>query len=106
MLPDHPIERFLPPVLLQPGPREVLWWQWIALPGVLAAAWVFGLGLGKVTMTLALRLARKTKPTWDDELVVRLGAPVTLAWTAVAAQALMALLVLAPIADLFVSRVL
>jgi MscS family membrane protein len=36
------LQEHLPAVLLRPGPRELLWWQWLALPFVLVLSWTLG----------------------------------------------------------------
>jgi MscS family membrane protein len=79
----------LPEPLRAEGPRGLLWSQWIALPLILAAAWVLGFLLGRVTRALLGMVARRTKATWDDQLAVSIGRPLTLAWTMAAARALL-----------------
>ncbi len=70
----------LPTPLLRPGPGNLLWWQWLALPLLLVLAWSLGLVLGRITGAIAVRLARKTARSWDDEWVARLKAPVSATW--------------------------
>jgi MscS family membrane protein len=72
----------LPEPLRRSGPWNVLYWQWGALALVLLTGWVLGLVLGKVTITSLTRLAARTSPTWDDELVMRKRGPVSLLWAA------------------------
>ena len=79
----------LPGPLRAPGPRGLLWWQWLALPVLFAAAWVIGFLLGRVTRLLLGMLARRTRATWDDQLAASIGRPLTLAWTVAAARLLM-----------------
>ena len=67
----------LPPALLRPGPLELLWWQWIALPVVIAIAVVIGYVLGWVIRFLFGRIVRHTRSDWDDAIVKRLGPPLT-----------------------------
>jgi MscS family membrane protein len=82
------VDTHLPPVLLQPGPIGLRWWQWLALPLAallsLALGWVAGWatrrGLGHV--------AARTETTWDDLLLERLASPITLFWALVVAGAL------------------
>ena len=68
----------IPDTLLQEGPLQVFWWQWIgllaALPVLLALAWV----LQRAVIRLLRRFAGWTGPTWDDEAIPRLRAPVLL----------------------------
>jgi MscS family membrane protein len=68
-------------VLLLPGPRDILWWQWIALPLLVVLAWVFGRVLGLVTRTVLGRIFARTKTDWDDKLLARIGPPLTFAWS-------------------------
>jgi len=79
----------LPGPLRAAGPRGLLWSQWIALPVLFAAAWVVGFVLGRLTSLLLGMVARRTKATWDDQLAVSIGRPLTLAWTVAAARLLM-----------------
>lgn len=82
-LDGHWLEKHLPAVLLQPGPRNILYWQWLALPVVLLCAWLLALPLGRLTRRFLARVATRTAARWDDELLARLGGPFTLAWTLV-----------------------
>jgi MscS family membrane protein len=70
------------------GPRGLMWWQWIALPLLLVAAWAVGFVLGRLTRSLLGMLARRTKATWDDQLALSIGRPLTLAWSVAMARAL------------------
>jgi MscS family membrane protein len=106
LLPGSPIDRLLPPVLLQQGPRDLLWWQWIALPVIAVVAWLTGALLGRLSAAIAARLARRTAVTWDDELVRELRGPASLAWTTFVAKALIGLIAMAPIPLRFVDQVL
>lgn len=66
----------LPPSLLEPGPRGVPWWQWIALPLLLLAAgivgWLFALVSRLVTVRLLSRL--------DHDLLSQLTWPFAVIW--------------------------
>lgn len=73
----------LPAPLLGPGPGELLWWQWLALPLVLLLSHGAGLILGKITTSVLGRLAARTASTLDDVLLARLGRPLALAWSLV-----------------------
>jgi MscS family membrane protein len=70
----------LPAPLLKPGPGELLWWQWLALPLILLVSWGAGILLGRLTTALFGRLAARTETTLDDEILARLGRPLALAW--------------------------
>ena len=71
---------YLPEPLLRPGPRALLYWQWLALPVLVVFAWLTGFALAWVTRRLGLRLSARTVPTWDDAIFKRIGSPLTLAW--------------------------
>ncbi len=66
--------------LLLPGPFEILWWQWIALPLLVAVAWALGRLLGGVSGALLGRLFGRTRNEWDDKLLARIRPQLTFAW--------------------------
>jgi MscS family membrane protein len=66
--------------LLLPGPFEIQWWQWIALPLFVIGAWILGRILGTITRTILGRIFARTRTSWDDRLLARVGAPLTFAW--------------------------
>jgi len=94
----------LPPILLRPGPGDVLWWQWIALPLLVAAAVIFGKIAGRIVRGIALRIATRTSITWDDVVVSRLAGPVSAALGLAAAAAMLGLLGLYPPAQALAFR--
>ncbi len=73
-------EAHLPEVLRQPGPRGLLWWQWVALPVALLLALVVGSFLGWLTRRLLGHLVSRTSTRWDDRLLVRVAGPLTAIW--------------------------
>lgn len=83
---------FLPPSLLKPGPGELLWWQWLALPLLLIASWILGFILSRITSSILNRLASRSSADWDDVIPDRLDGPLTLGWTIGVASALVPLL--------------
>ena len=71
------------------GPRGLLWWQWLALPLLVAGAWAAGRMFGALTRGLLLRVARRTASAWDERWLERIAPALTAVWaTAVAALAL------------------
>lgn len=70
----------LPEPLLRPGPFDILYWQYLALPLIFVLAWVVGRVLAFVTRKLIGKLVARTASKWDDVLVEKIGAPLTLAW--------------------------
>lgn len=96
----------LPEQLLRPGPRELLWWQWLALPVLLLISLLVGAVLGRGTRAILARLASQTATEWDDELVKRLRGPLVAGWMLLAFYLLLPYLSLYPPADTFVARVL
>jgi MscS family membrane protein len=75
--------------LLEVGPHDLEYWQWLTLPVLLLAAWAFGSLLSRASRFLLGRIAARTEPPWDDELVKRMGAPITAAWTVIVAWLLL-----------------
>jgi MscS family membrane protein len=73
-------ERYLPAPLLAEGPRGLLWWQWVAFPVFVALALVAGALLGWVTRRALGHVAARTRTSWDDELLRRVGRPLGLLW--------------------------
>jgi MscS family membrane protein len=70
----------LPAFLLRPGPRDVIWWQWLALPILLLVALALGLAVTRLCGALLSRIAARSAATWDDVLVERLRGPTRLFW--------------------------
>ncbi len=68
-------------VLLRPGPLELLWWQWSAMPLLGIASLLLGSVLGKQTQRLFVRLAGRTALVWDRKVLGRIGTPLLLAWS-------------------------
>lgn len=70
----------LPPYLLKVGPRDLLYWQWIALPILFLLGFIAGYVLSRATRRVLASIAARTAAAWDDALLTRLGGPLTLAW--------------------------
>jgi len=66
--------------LLLPGPFEILWWQWIALPLLVVVAWLVGKFLGRLTGSVLGHVFGRTKNDWDDKLLERVRPQLTSAW--------------------------
>ena len=98
------IERHLPAPLLEPGPRGLRWWQWIALPVAAALALLLGSLLGWATRRFLAHLATRTETSWDDLLIERLARPITLFWALVVASAALPALGLDAAFDEVISR--
>jgi MscS family membrane protein len=74
------LEEHLPEALLRRGPRGLLWWQWLAVPVLVALALVAGAALGYATRRALGHLAARTEARWDDLVVERLARPLTAFW--------------------------
>ena len=66
--------------LLRPGPLELLWWQWLAIPVLVALAALLGRVLGRLTQRLLSRIVDASAVIWTQQVVRRIGAPLALAW--------------------------
>lgn len=84
-LSDHWLLDHLPLVLLRPGPRELLWWQWMALLLLAGVSWIGGRGLGFASGRGLRQLTSRTANAWDDAVLKRLRGPLALAWSLVIA---------------------
>jgi MscS family membrane protein len=82
----------LPETLLRPGPFEILRWQWLALPLLLAAAALVAALLARLAQAIVVRVVARTHTHWDDAVVERLHTPFTAALTIAIAWALLPLL--------------
>lgn len=96
----------MPPALLRSGPKDLLVWQWIALPLLVILAWGVGRALGWVTQMLLGRLAARTSGTWDDALLVKLRRPIRGFWALLALEAVLPWLALYEPAEAFLRKVL
>jgi MscS family membrane protein len=67
-------------LLFQPGPADLLGWQWLALPVLLFIAWVAGVLLTRLTRAVLRRITSRTATSWDDALLERIAGPLTLIW--------------------------
>ncbi len=70
----------LPEPLLLPGPFDILYWQYLALPVLIGVAWGLGRLFGFLTRKGIARMVARTASRWDDALLQQIGPPLTLAW--------------------------
>jgi MscS family membrane protein len=56
-------------------------WQWVAFLGLILGAWLVGILLSRATRALFRGVVRRTSTPWDDAVLSRVGAPLTVAWT-------------------------
>jgi small-conductance mechanosensitive channel len=68
----------LPPALVEARFLEVQAWQWIGLAAALLIALFSALVLGALARRVALRVARRTRSTWDDRLIAAAAGPTRL----------------------------
>ncbi|WP_081865247.1 mechanosensitive ion channel family protein [Chondromyces apiculatus] len=78
-LEDRWLRDLLPEALLRPGPRELLWWQWLALPVIALVGWVVGRVVSFVARLTLGGVVARTKTGLDDELLDRSQGPITFA---------------------------
>ena len=105
-LEDRWLRDVLPEPLLRPGPRDLLWWQWLALPVLAVFSWAAGRLLGGIGRGVLARLFRRTATEWDDRLLARAGPILTVLFGLVTLHVLLAFLDLVPPAKAFVDGVL
>jgi MscS family membrane protein len=67
-------------LLLRPGPLELLWWQWLAIPILTAVSWFLGSLLGRFTRVLLRRIVDASAVIWTKSVVDGISAPITLVW--------------------------
>jgi MscS family membrane protein len=96
----------LPPALLRSGPKELLIWQWIALPLLIFAAIAVGRVLGWITYRVFSRLASRTSAAWDDTLLERLRRPFRALWALVTLTLALPWLSLYEPAEAFITKIL
>ncbi len=99
-------EARLPEALRQPGPRGLLWWQWLALPVALLVGLLTGAILGWLTRRLLGHLVSRTSTRWDDRLLARVAGPLTAIWALAVVTALQPWLLLDDAATGVLHRVL
>ncbi|AKT41026.1 mechanosensitive ion channel family protein [Chondromyces crocatus] len=76
-LDDRWLREILPEALLRPGPRELLWWQWLALPLLCLTGWLVGKLLSFLSQLTFGRVVARTEIQLDDQLLERSRGPVT-----------------------------
>ena len=76
---DRWILEHLPDALLRPGPFDLLRWQWLALPFLLAAAMLVGAVASRLTSAVLRRGVSRTSTEFDDAILERLHGPLSAA---------------------------
>jgi MscS family membrane protein len=72
------LSRWIPEPLLNLGPWDLAWWQWIAVLANIVLAMLIGrIAVRLVTWSLR-RVVARTKTTLDDELMAKLAGPLRL----------------------------
>lgn len=68
--------------LLRPGPFDLLWWHWLALPILALIAWAAGHGLRALTRFIITRRGSRSRAEniWRHRFLAGIGPPLTLAW--------------------------
>lgn len=105
-LPDRWLREHLPAWLFRTGPRDLFYWQWLALPIVVVVFWIVARLLLVPFFMVGRRVLKRTKATWDDELLERLRAPGTLGLAALGIYLALPSLLLVTPAHAFVLSVL
>ena len=95
-LPDRWVRDWMPEHLQRYGPSGLMWWQWLALPALLALALVLGRVLGAFTTAVLHRIFMRTPTEWDERLLKRTSPALTLLWAVAVAAVLLPWLALLP----------
>ena len=95
----------LPEVLLRPGPFDILRWQWLALPLLIAAAALVGALAARLLHAIVGRIVSRTGTTWDDAIIERLHGPAAVALAIAAGWVFLPLLALYAPAQQGVQRI-
>jgi MscS family membrane protein len=101
-LPDNWIREHLPAPLLQPGPFEILYWQWLALLVLLPTSALVGWALERPTRRLLHKLSEKTHTEFDDKLIAAASGPLTLLLGVTASRVLIRWIALAAPVQTFI----
>ncbi|WKW13297.1 mechanosensitive ion channel family protein [Pseudogemmatithrix spongiicola] len=101
-LPDHWIREHIPVRMLNPGPFDILYWQWIALLVLLPASALIGWALQGPTRRALRKLSAKTDTEFDDKLIAAAKGPLTLLWGVAASRVLLRWIALAAPAQAFI----
>ncbi len=105
-LDDRWLREHLPESLMKAGPRDLLWWQWLALPLLFLLGFAIGIPLALLARRLLKPVVARTKATWDDELLVQMTAPLALLFALLAIRALDPSLTLNRPAEAFLHQLL
>lgn len=84
----------LPAAFVRAGPLDLLWWQWMTLPVLLALAVLIGALASRAIRGAVGYVTRRTASALDDIALERLGGPLTLACAIATAALLVPLLAL------------
>lgn len=101
-LPDHWIREHIPVPLLNPGPFDILYWQWIALLVLIPTSALFGWLLERPTRNVLQRISAKTDTEFDDKLIAAVRGPVVLLWGVAASRVLLRWIALAAPVQTFI----
>jgi MscS family membrane protein len=96
----------LPEPLLRTGWGGLAYWQWLALPVLLVAAWIIGIVLSRLTRRAIRPLFSRVAHNPDVLLIKRFKGPLTMAWTLAFCRVSLPLLSLLPRAEETVREVL
>jgi MscS family membrane protein len=99
-------EEHLPAALQRHGPGGLAWWQWLALPLVVLVSLAVGWLLGWLTRRVLAHFVSRAGAGWDQQLLARAAAPVTLVWALLVADVLRQVVALEGSADELYGRVL
>jgi MscS family membrane protein len=68
----------LPGALLEVGPRGLFYWQWLAIPALAVAAWLFGRFFARLSQRVLRSLLARSKVALDAEILRGTAGPLAL----------------------------
>ena len=100
------LSRWIPEPLLNVGPWDLAWWQWIAVLGNIVLAILIGRIAVRLVNWSLRRVVARTKTKLDDELMVKLAGPLRLLGALAVYRLAMPLIELPPVRTISVTEVL
>ena len=100
------LQRILPGSFFNIGPQGLMWWQWLAIPVLATFAHESCRPEGAINRSILQRLFKRTRTTWDDRLLERVGGALKLLWAIAVFRLMQPAIGLHPDSQAFVHKIL